>query len=124
MDGVSQGVGMKHDCRTRDKLVRIEKLIGQTTDAHGQVDQTTNANWGQHCSAWCSVVSKGGREFWKVQQTNADVSHVWTADWSPELADASPAMRLIHEGNTYEILSVIDIDLNHMEIEIQTKRAV
>jgi hypothetical protein len=33
-------------------------------------------------------------------------------------------MRLIYDGDTYEILSVIDIDLAHMEIEIQTKRAV
>ena len=107
-----------------NKKVLIEKLIGQTADAHGQVDQTTDANWGQYCTAWCSVISKGGREFWKVQQTNADVSHVWKCQYSKTMADASPAMRLIHEGNTYEILSVIDIDLNHMEIEIQTKRAV
>ena len=106
------------------KKVSIEKLIGQTTDAHGQVDQTADANWGQHCTAWCLVVSKGGREFWKVQQTNADVSHVWKCQYSKTMVDASPAMRLIHEGNTYEILSVIDIDLNHREIEIQTKRAV
>jgi len=33
-------------------------------------------------------------------------------------------MRLICEGVTYEILSVIDIDLAHREIEIQTARAV
>lgn len=112
------------DHKTRDKYVRIERLIGTTEDAHGQVEQTTGSNWGQYCSAWCSVVSKGGREFWKVQQTNADVSHVWKADWFPELAAANPAMRLTYEGNTYEILSVIDIDLAHNEIEIQTRRAV
>lgn len=115
---------MKCICPQRDKFTRIEKLIGQTADAHGQVEQTTNSNWGPHCSAWCSVISKGGREFWKVQQVNADVSHVWKADWSPELEAASPSMRLIYNGDTYEILSVIDIDLAHIEIEIQTKRAV
>jgi SPP1 family predicted phage head-tail adaptor len=69
-------------------------------------------------------MSKGGREFWKVNQVNADVSHVWKAQYSSELANATPAMRLMSEGVTYEILSVIDIDLNHREIEIQTKRAV
>jgi SPP1 family predicted phage head-tail adaptor len=115
---------MKCDHAVRDKLVRIERLTGQTVDAHGQVEQTTNANWGKYCSAWCSVVSKGGREFWKVQQVNADVSHVWSAEWSPELAEALPAMRLIYDGVKYEILSVVDVDLAHEEVEIQTRRAV
>ena len=115
---------MKCEHTPRDKFVRIEKLTGQTADAHGQVEQTTNSNWGKHCSAWCSVMSKGGREFWRVQQVNADVSHVWKTEWSPEAAEIVPAMRLIHENQTYEILSAIDIDLAHREVEIQTKRAV
>jgi SPP1 family predicted phage head-tail adaptor len=70
------------------------------------------------------VKSKGGREFWKVDQVNADVSHVWLCPYSKTLAAATPAMRLENEGVTYEILSVIDIDLAHKEVEIQTKRAV
>lgn len=115
---------MKCVCPVRDKYVRIEKLTSQTEDAHGQVDQTTNANWGLHTSAWCSVISQGGREFWKVQQVNGDVSHVWNADWSPEMATVIPAMRLIYDGNTYEILSAVDIDLKHESVEIQTRRAV
>lgn len=107
-----------------DKKVQIEHLTGQTLDAHGQVEQTTKSNWSPYCSAWCSCSSKGGREFWKVQQVNADVSHVWKADWNKTLAAATPHMRLIHEGLIYEILSVVDIDLAHEKIEIQTKRAV
>ena len=115
---------MKCDCTTYDKKVSIEHLTGSTVDAHGQVEQGTNSNWSVYCPAWCSVVSKGGREFWKVQQVNADVSHVWKSQWSRTLAAATPFMRLIYEGVTYEILSVVDIDLAHEEIEIQTKRAV
>jgi hypothetical protein len=113
------------DCsKPRDKKITVQKLIGQTADAHGQVDRTTDANWGTYCTEWCSCVSKGGREFWKVQQVNADVSHVWTAMWSKTTANITPFMRLIFEGNTYEILSVQDINMDHYEIEIQTKRAV
>jgi SPP1 family predicted phage head-tail adaptor len=107
-----------------DKKVSIEHLTGTTADAHGQVEQTTNSNWSLFCSAWCSVISKGGREFWKVQQVNADVSHVWKTMWSKTAANITPKMRLIHEGLTYEILSAVDIDLAHRQIEIQTKRAV
>ena len=107
-----------------NKAITIQSLTGTTADAHGQIDKTTGSNWGTYLTTFAAVKSKGGREFWKVQQVNADVSHVWNCQWSAKLAAALPDMRLIHEGLTYEILSVIDIDLAHREIEIQTKRAV
>lgn len=103
-----------------NKKVVIEKLSG-TVDAHGFVDNTSTANWLRHTTSFASVKSKGGREFWKVDQVSADVSHAWNLPYSSELAAATPDMRLISEGVTYEILSVIDIDLAHREIEIQTK---
>lgn len=107
-----------------DKSITIQHVVGTTADAHGQIDKTTGSNWGTYLRTFAKVQSKGGREFWKVQQVNADVSHVWNCQYSKQLADATPDMRLICEGITYEILSVIDIDLAHREIEIQTKRAV
>ena len=107
-----------------NKSITIQSLTGTTVDAHGQVDKTTGSNWGVYLKTFAAVKSQGGREFWKVQQVNADVSHVWNCQWSAKLAAALPEMRLICEGVTYEILSVIDIDLSHKEIEIQTKRAV
>lgn len=106
-----------------DKKVTIERLSG-TADAHGHIDNTAGSNWTSYASGWASVQSKGGREFWKVQQVQADVSHVWTLQYSKSLAAATPDMRLIHEGQTYEILSVVDIDLAHHEVQIQTRRAV
>lgn len=107
-----------------DKKVTIKHLTGQTPDAHGQVDQTVEANWSQYAKAFCKVQTKGGREFWKVQQVNADVSHVWRTQWSKTMQNVTPDMRLVFEGLTYEILSVQDVDMDHVEIEIQTKRAV
>lgn len=103
-----------------DKLIRVERLAG-TADAHGHIDNTADANWATHGNSYARVQSKGGREFWKVQQVNADVSHVWWVPYSSEMASATPDMRLINEGKTYEILSVIDIDLAHQQVEIQTR---
>ena len=115
-------------CKEKNKKVTIETLVGQTADAHGQVDQTADANWGAYCTAWCSCISKGSstssREFWKVTQVNADVDHAWTAGWSRMLQGVTPDMRLIFEGNTYEILAVIDVDMDHLEIQILTRRKV
>ncbi len=113
------------DCsKPRDKKMTVQKLIGQTADAHGQVDQTTDANWGTYCTEWCSCVSKGGREFWKVQQVNADTDQAWTAPWSKTLQGVTPDMRVIFEGNIYEILAVIDVNMDHEEIQILTRRKV
>ena len=103
--------------------ITIERPAG-TADAYGHLDLTADSNWTEYCQSYAMVTSKGGREFWKVQQVNADVSHVWKCPWSRTMAAATPDMRLIHEGLTYEILSVIDIDLAHEQIEIQTRRAV
>ena len=114
---------MQCDHRTYDKRIKIESLSG-TADAAGHVDPTTDANWTTYANSYASVVTKGGKEFWKVQQVNADVDQSWRMPWSRSIAAATPDMRLIYEDVTYEILSVVDVDLAHKEVEIQTRRTV
>lgn len=106
-----------------DKRVTIQKAVG-TADAHGHVDITTNANWQTYATAYCKVITKGGREFWKVQQVNADSDQAWTTQWSKTIQNVTPDMRLIFEGNTYEILTAIDVNMDHEEIQILTRRKV
>ena len=112
------------DCRHYDKRITIERITATTADAYGQIDLTVASNWGPYEHTYASCTSKGGREFWKVQQVNADVSHVWRCPWTKALSQADPTMRIVFEDQRYEILSVEDVDLNHREIEIQTRRAV
>ena len=105
-----------------DKPVQIDQMTG-TADAHGFIDYTDASNWSAYATAFATVQSKGGREFWKVDQVAADVSHLWSCPWDSTLAAATEKMRLVSDSITYEILSVVDIDLAHSEIQIQTKRA-
>lgn len=111
------------DHRKYNKRISIQRLSG-TADAAGHIDPTTNANWSTYAAAFASVQTKGGREFWKVQQVNADVDQAWRMPWSRDIAAATPDMRLVSEGVTYEILSVVDVNLAHEEVEIQTRKAV
>lgn len=106
-----------------DKKVTIQQSAG-TADAHGHVDITSASNWSTYTTSYAAVKTKGGREFWKIDRVEADVSHVWHCPYSKTLAAATPKMRLVNDSVTYEIVSVIDVDLAHEEIEIQTKRAV
>lgn len=114
---------MKCETAQRDKKCEIRQKTG-TPDAHGHVDATAAANWSKVTTAFCSCISKGGREFWKVQQVNADVSHVWSTEYTKTLATCTTDMRLVCEGKDYEILAIVDIDEAHQTIQIQTRRAV
>jgi head-tail adaptor len=105
------------------RKVVIESLSG-TEDAHGHIDNTDDSNWSQHVVSYASVITKGGKEFWKKETVDATVDQVWTCPYSKTLAAATPDMRLVSESVTYEIMSVIDIDLAHREVEIQTRKAV
>jgi SPP1 family predicted phage head-tail adaptor len=105
-----------------NRKITVQQLSG-SADAHGHIDNTDNSNWSTYTTAFAEVLSKGGREFWKVDRVEADVSHVWRCPYNSTLTAATPDMRLIHDSTTYEILSVIDIDLEHEEVEIQTRRA-
>lgn len=118
---------MPRDCCLShySKKVTVQKLDpNASADAHGVVDQTNDANWITHCKLWCAVQSKGGREFWKVDQVNADVSHAWRTQYSSEANAITPEMRLSYDGGIYEVASVVNVDLADHEIEIQTVRAV
>ena len=105
-----------------DKKVIIGRMHG-TADAHGHVDTTSPNNWTEYTTSYAAVQSKGGREFWRVDQVNADVSHVWMCPYSATLATVTTDMRLTHEGVVYEILSVVDKDLAHEEFEIRNEGA-
>ena len=111
--------------RCRDQPITISKQkASAVADAHGHIDLTSAANWETHTTGWASCVSKGGREFWKQNLVAADVSHVWKCNYSDDLAAATPKMRLVHNSLDYEIVSVIDVDMAHETVEIQTKREV
>ena len=112
---------MKTCITAYDKNILIEALTGTTTDAANEVDPTNDANWTTHTPAAASVQSKGGREFWKVDRVDATVSHVWRCPYSAKLATADPDMRLKHNGAIYFIMAVVDINLAHEVIEIQTR---
>ena len=124
MDELPQGVGMKCNGGTAvryDQRITVQRLAG-TADAAGHIDPNTAANWVTYATAFASVKSRGGREFWRVQQVQSDVDFVFRCPWSPTLEVATPDMRLSVDGKIYEILSVINVDLANETIEIQTRR--
>jgi PHP family Zn ribbon phosphoesterase len=118
---------MKGCIAQRDKRISLQELDpNASTDGAGVVDKTAAASWLNHEDAYASVISRGGREFWKVDLVAADVSHVWTVDWTETLDAKTKAggaqMRLLYEGLVYNVAQMVDVNLDHEQIEIQTTR--
>jgi len=107
-----------------DKSIAIEELRATAKDEFGEVDRFDPANWAEYCREFADLVSRGGREFWKADHASAEISHIFYCQWNSTLAAATTAMRVEFEGDRYEIVSLIDINGDHREIEIQTKREV
>ncbi len=111
-----------NNCRQYTKKITIENpSTTATADAHGFIDMTAPANWSEYCDAYARVITKGGKSFWKIDTNHEEVAAVFYCQYSATLLGADATMRLTCEGVTYEIVSVVDVDLARREIEIQTK---
>lgn len=104
-----------------DKRITIQRLAG-TPDAAGHIDGTKNANWSTYAAAWATTQTRGGREFWKVQQVESTVDTVFRCPWTKTLEQATPDMRILFDGTVFEILSVVNIDFADDIVEFQTRR--
>ncbi len=122
MDRMPQGVDMKAACRPRpDKKITVQRLAG-TADLAGHINGNTDANWTTYATAWATAQTRGGREFWKVQQVESTVDTVFRCPWTRALEQATPAMRINYDGTIYEILSVVNVDLADDIVEFQCRR--
>lgn len=91
------------------------------TDAHGEVDLTNEANWETYAVRWAEIQSEGGKEFWKVNKVNAEVSHLIRIPYDRLTLGIDSKMRIRLGDRTINIVSVVDPDERHEVIEMQCK---
>ena len=87
------------------------------TDAAGGV---RNA-WETFATRWASVDFTPVSEVWASAQRSGRVSAVFRLRY---LAGVTPAMRLVHDGRVYNILSVVDQEGRGAEIVITANELV
>ena len=107
------GSGRKH-------FIVIQSLTSLSEDAHGHVDRTDDSNWTTYETAYATVVSKAGREFWKVNQVRSDITHVWRMPYSTKLGSATSDMRVKHDGKVYNIVWAV----SYTHLTLPTNREV
>ena len=105
-----------------NRRVTIQKIKNNPIeDSHGEVDQTDELNWETHAARWAEIQTKGGREFWKVDKVEADVSHLIRIPYDRLTMNIDSQMRIRLGDRTINIVSVIDVDERHEVIEMQCK---
>ena len=93
-------------------------------DNVGHVDLSIDANWTKFISTRARVMTVGGREFQRAQQTRADLSTLLRIRYSTRAAQITSKMRVIHKQRQLNILSVFDVNDAGIEIELACKEQV
>jgi SPP1 family predicted phage head-tail adaptor len=90
---------------TLDRLIRFEHAA-ETTSASGEVSLT----WALLVEVWGSKEPLTGRELFAAQQASAKVDTRFRVRYSPAVDEVSPdeTYRIICEGKTYDITSVLE----------------
>lgn len=83
------------------------------------VDLTEDNNWTSHGDYWLKLYSPSSREFFRAQQTFADVTHVADVMYSKVTAELTTAMRWLGANDrVMQILTAFDPDDNHEVIQM------
>ena len=102
-----------------NRRITIEKI----KDDHGEVDLTVDGSWETHAVRWAEIQTKGGREFWRVDKIEAEVSHLIRVPYDRLTAAVTPEMRIKFMSRTINIVSAINVDEMREKIEMQCKES-
>ncbi len=106
-----------------NQRVTIEQVVSNPeTDVNGEVDLTDDGNWETYVKSWANIKTKGGREWWKSDKINAEVTHVIRVPYGRITQNIDSQMRIRLGGNRIiNIVASYDIDEAHEVVEIQGK---
>lgn len=90
--------------------VRLEQRVS-TQDTAGE----PTLSWALFAERRASIERMAGRELWGAEQRLGRVPTIFRLRW---FDGVSPAMRLLWNGNVFDILSAIDPDGMSVELEV------
>jgi len=97
--------------------VTIQSNDDSTQDALGQPQDS----WSTDSTSWASISPLNGRELEYAKATHADTTHKITIRY---VAAITPEKRIQHNGRTFNILSVIDVDEMNEKLILMAKESV
>ena len=94
--------------------LRHRITIQNPTKQRNQVGETVLA-WKDLATVWAAVEPVSGKEFFAAKQVIAEVTHKIRTRYRPGI---SPQSRVLFNGRTFEVNSVINRDERNRELEI------
>ena len=74
--------------------------------------------WSTFARPWAAKLNHSGRRFFQAQQMNTEITDVFNIRYMPGI---TTQMRVVYNGQTYEIIDVDDREGRHMEIDLHCK---
>jgi len=89
---------------------------GASRDTYGAEVVT----WSTTATVWASVEPLTGREYMDAQQTQAEVSTRIRVRYRSDVTYV-PEMRATWDGHTYDIVSVLEVNSAHREVQLMCR---
>lgn len=104
----------------RQRRITIERLkTDATQDAAGEVNVTLDANWETYIEhRWARILPRTAREFWHIDQVDADVTHLLKVLWDSQTKTITSAMRAKLGGRVFQFTSVFNAEEANREMWI------
>lgn len=101
--------------KLRHRITIQEHVTGQ--DEFGQ----PRDDWRDVTTVWAAVEPLRGREYFAAQQVQADVTARIRIRYRKGIR---PEMRSLYDGRLYDILSVIDPEERHQELQLMCREVI
>jgi len=103
--------------------MRSGRLKHRVTIQHKIADPSIGGTdtWHDYATVWGALEPLRGREYLAAQQEGAEATGKITIRYLPGL---KPTMRLIFEGRIYQILTPIDPEEQHTELQLVVKEVL
>lgn len=99
----------------------LAELHNGNKDEHGIPTYETLTDWDTVISAWpCERITTSGAENIRGRQTDAEATHVFFGEYFGGRG-ITPQMRLVVDGNTYNVVFADDQDGDAREMRVETK---
>lgn len=103
--------------RLRKRVTIQQKTTPVTQNTYGEEAPV----WETVATVWASVEPLRGREFLEARREGAEVTTRIVMRYQSGIA---PEMRATYDGHTYDVLSVIDPEERHRELQLMCREVV
>ena len=115
------------DCPTQKKTRYRHRLTVKspsgTADEYGQIDLDDSDNATTEGTIKANFVSKGGREFFRGEQIQADVTHLLETPSKSLSRSLQPNWWLVMGSRTFQIVASFDVNEERNIVQIQVKES-